>query len=310
MERLITITKERLKKASTPKGGYNAKQFKRLGFDYPPKKGWKNEIIGKKIELWRFLQFVIASNNQEYIKEIESLLPSILPDVDTEQNLVAIVAYYKNKGNVGNKQATSKAPTKKERLALKKQRKRELQRSERINRILSFGVHKAANLILNHHAKRISPSTERALNGLLQKEDSSVSYIEAHKVYTLLKRHGIVLACNPNGTITERSFTPSAKLSKEQLLYVIRIKDSDYCKIGISSSPKDRMKELQTSNPQPLMLAMVFETIESAMKLERKIHKTFSARRQKGEWFKGVSDEEIISAIDKLGVLKKKKGLV
>jgi hypothetical protein len=33
-------------KNKTPNGGYNRKQFEILGIQYPPKKGWKDEIIG------------------------------------------------------------------------------------------------------------------------------------------------------------------------------------------------------------------------------------------------------------------------
>lgn len=49
MDRLITLTPERLLKAQTPRGGYNSKQLKYLGLDWLVSKGWKNSLLGKKI---------------------------------------------------------------------------------------------------------------------------------------------------------------------------------------------------------------------------------------------------------------------
>ena len=42
----MIITEEWIVKNKTPNGGYNRKQFEILGIQYPPKKGWKDEIIG------------------------------------------------------------------------------------------------------------------------------------------------------------------------------------------------------------------------------------------------------------------------
>jgi ribonuclease HI len=42
----MIITEEWIVNNKTPNGGYNRKQFEILGIQYPPKKGWKDEIIG------------------------------------------------------------------------------------------------------------------------------------------------------------------------------------------------------------------------------------------------------------------------
>lgn len=42
----MIITEEWITKNKIPNGGYNRKQFEILGIQYPPKKGWKDEIIG------------------------------------------------------------------------------------------------------------------------------------------------------------------------------------------------------------------------------------------------------------------------
>ena len=45
----MIITEEWIVKNKTPAGGYNKKQFEILGIQYPPKKGWKDEIIGLEL---------------------------------------------------------------------------------------------------------------------------------------------------------------------------------------------------------------------------------------------------------------------
>ena len=45
----MIITEEWIVKNKTPNGGYNKKQFEILGIQYPPKKGWKDEIIGLEL---------------------------------------------------------------------------------------------------------------------------------------------------------------------------------------------------------------------------------------------------------------------
>lgn len=81
MNRLITLNEERLEKAKTVKGGYNAKQLQILDIAWPPHSGWKKETIGTKITLSKFIEFVRLTGNAKYINEIESLLPSLKPPI-------------------------------------------------------------------------------------------------------------------------------------------------------------------------------------------------------------------------------------
>jgi len=85
MDRLITLSDERLEKAKTLKGGYNAKQLEVLGVSWPPLKGWKAEVVDAKITLSNFIEFVRFSGNPKYINEIEALLPSLDPPVKYEK---------------------------------------------------------------------------------------------------------------------------------------------------------------------------------------------------------------------------------
>ncbi|WP_157134321.1 GIY-YIG nuclease family protein [Photobacterium profundum] len=89
----------------------------------------------------------------------------------------------------------------------------------------------------------------------------------------------------------------SLATKQRQLLYVIRVKGSNVLKIGISKNPKSRMADLQTSNASRLVLSDVYVTFNPAIKVEKALHKRFNSRRLQGEWFSGVSAEEIEEAI-------------
>lgn len=67
--------------------------------------------------------------------------------------------------------------------------------------------------------------------------------------------------------------------------YIYIISDGYKCKIGCSATPKSRMKQLQTANPNKLEICFLFETVHGE-KLERTIQRTFSYKRTNGEWFK------------------------
>lgn len=66
-------------------------------------------------------------------------------------------------------------------------------------------------------------------------------------------------------------------------LYIARA--NDYFKIGISENPEERIKQLQTGNPEPVDLYAEFEA-EDAAKCESRLHKRFEGFRIQGEWFK------------------------
>ncbi len=75
------------------------------------------------------------------------------------------------------------------------------------------------------------------------------------------------------------------------MIYVIRAKDSDFVKIGYTSSNislKKRIKSLQTSNP----LKLILEAKMKGSKLKEKcLHSFCISRHKSGEWFKLNVDE-------------------
>jgi hypothetical protein len=74
MNRLITLTNERLDRSKTPQGGYKKKQLDLIGISWPPIKGWKEQVLDTKIPLASFIEFVELSGNDEYLSEIKSKL--------------------------------------------------------------------------------------------------------------------------------------------------------------------------------------------------------------------------------------------
>lgn len=81
MNRLITITHERLERAKTPKGSYNHRQLRLLGVEVPPKKGWADKLIGTQVTLATFIDFVRFSGNEVYLREIIDKLPLLNPPI-------------------------------------------------------------------------------------------------------------------------------------------------------------------------------------------------------------------------------------
>ena len=61
-------------------------------------------------------------------------------------------------------------------------------------------------------------------------------------------------------------------------------KAGDYYKIGISDNPEERIKQLQTANPQVVELVVDFPAIDAA-ECEKRLHEKFAKHRASGEWF-------------------------
>lgn len=69
-------------------------------------------------------------------------------------------------------------------------------------------------------------------------------------------------------------------------LYVIGTDDTSPVKIGFSKHPEKRLKQLQTSCSQPLVLFHKEELKADAIRqYERVIHRELGYLKMKGEWF-------------------------
>jgi hypothetical protein len=70
-------------------------------------------------------------------------------------------------------------------------------------------------------------------------------------------------------------------------VYLIRERDSDYTKIGVTDDPTARLTALQTANPRELWVynCVLFATRALALAAEHKAHEVFSKCWVRGEWF-------------------------
>ena len=84
----------------------------------------------------------------------------------------------------------------------------------------------------------------------------------------------------------------------ETYIYVIAADEQGPVKIGYSSDPSRRLKELQTGYPTPLALRHQQKFPDAQAKLmEQLIHKTLRHRCSHGEWFK-MSVEQAIAEVE------------
>lgn len=294
MNRLITLTEERLNKAKTPRGGYCKAQLQALGIEWPPKSGWKKGVIGKKVTLRRFISFVKFGKSQLYLDEINELLPTLNPPVEglTDEE-IKLTEVKENKTSSRVKEKLSKRDLKRERT----EAKRALRAAQREQRIRDYGIHKAINLVTEKAKQAIHVYDKAFIETLLKREESSIDSKDVRRLYNLMKKNGIILSYRGRGGVSPSGHQKISKTMKEQFLYIIRDMESDSCKIGISKQPKARVRDLQTSNANKLAISMVFETEKNASRLEKSLHNHFKARRKSGEWFKMVSDTEIVKVI-------------
>ena len=84
-------------------------------------------------------------------------------------------------------------------------------------------------------------------------------------------------------------------MTTDHYLYVISSRDEGPCKIGISSDPSARLKQLQTGHPEKLVLRYVEPVEPARVKIyETLIHRHMSYMRSHGEWFKLTVQEAIL----------------
>ena len=72
-------------------------------------------------------------------------------------------------------------------------------------------------------------------------------------------------------------------MSGNILKYIYFIKAGDFVKIGITTNPKKRLHDLQTSNPLKLDLIYFMPGDEN---LEKILHEVFDEYKESGEWFR------------------------
>jgi hypothetical protein len=94
---------------------------------------------------------------------------------------------------------------------------------------------------------------------------------------------------------------------RDYKIYLMCLKNSNLYKIGISTNPNKRLKQLQTGSPQDILIVSVFES-KHPFKTEKILHNTLHSKKApedfeynfeylKGEWF-SLSAEDVIGFSD------------
>lgn len=76
-------------------------------------------------------------------------------------------------------------------------------------------------------------------------------------------------------------------------MYIIKVRNSDLYKIGVTTNIVRRKKQFETANPFEFYLHEFFPT-EDCRKLEREVHKRYKEKRYKNEWFK-LTEEDVLT---------------
>lgn len=84
------------------------------------------------------------------------------------------------------------------------------------------------------------------------------------------------------------------------MMYLYVLYDGSYYKIGVSNDPYKRRNTCQTGNPNFIELIAVVNCLNSqyARWLESHLHSYFCRYRKRGEWFRDLSHELFIEALD------------
>lgn len=82
-------------------------------------------------------------------------------------------------------------------------------------------------------------------------------------------------------------------------VYLLRLGDTDFYKVGVSKDVQNRIADLQTATPFELRLIGFIEQSD-ALRVERDIHRALAGRRVRNEWFKSDHDEivEVFQAVN------------
>ena len=114
-----------------------------------------------------------------------------------------------------------------------------------VNKVQGKSINHCNNLILEYTYKRIF------------KTDPTIDYLENKR--------------------------QNRKEGRVESIYFIGNREYQLVKIGFSTYPEDRMKQLQTGCPFELEL---FGVIKGSVKEEKTLHRKYSKYRINGEWFK------------------------
>lgn len=86
-------------------------------------------------------------------------------------------------------------------------------------------------------------------------------------------------------------------MSQPKNIYVVE-SDNGELKVGISTNPQQRIKQLSTGHPHDLSLARSVGPLENAKQVEESIHAQFNQYNISGEWFNADCYDELLAFVD------------
>jgi len=112
------------------------------------------------------------------------------------------------------------------------------------------------------------------------------------KDYKETKHSAMCKSCKQE--VIEKYISLEDNVSNRQFVYLMQCKETGSLKIGYSTNPRKRQKQLQTGNNSEIVILAL---LKGGQGLELKLHKLFSEYRVGGEWFRNVP--EIIEYFEK-----------
>jgi len=75
-------------------------------------------------------------------------------------------------------------------------------------------------------------------------------------------------------------------------VYLIRLSENSYYKIGVTKNINKRIKQLQTGNAEEIYLINSFESVH-AYKIEKALHNFYFNKKKINEWFEFTLEDEV-----------------
>lgn len=130
-----------------------------------------------------------------------------------------------------------------------------------------------------------------SMSSLSQK--TRLSEIQVRRIVQSLIRKGMVALIKKGGWHGESnqpneyeiiSMAPTSPIDDAGYIYLVQGEGTDWYKIGITKSPRQRIKLLGTKTPFPIRTIACYD-VDSPQDAETWWHEAFSHKRAHGEWF-------------------------
>jgi len=115
--------------------------------------------------------------------------------------------------------------------------------------------------------------------------NTRLSHYDSNRCAKCGHRHTVI---EINNKLTDKE----RKRKSNRKVYLMR--SGDNIKVGVSTSPQERQRQIQTSHYEEVELIKTWEP-EDALSMEKKIHAKLFSQHQRGEWFK--MDEKSLNGI-------------